>query len=220
MPAHDEARLIVILNDNDMSIAPPVGAMSAYLARLVSSATYRACARFGKKLADLPKPALELAPSARRRIRRGLSPAARCSRSWASTMSARSTGTISTPAAGPEERPRHAGRPGPGPCRHPEGQGLRPGEASRRQVSRRRPSSTSSPAKQAKAPPTRRLHQGLRQSADAPRRERDDKIVAITAAMPSGTGLDKFGEISRRAFDVGIAEQHAVTFAAGLAAEG
>ena len=65
------------------------------------------------------------------------------------------------------------------------------------------------------------LHQGLRRGADRARPSADDRIVAITAAMPSGTGLDLFGEaFPKRCFDVGIAEQHAVTFAAGLAAEG
>jgi 1-deoxy-D-xylulose-5-phosphate synthase len=73
---------------------------------------------------------------------------------------------------------------------------------------------------QAKAPQRAGLHQGVRREPDQGSRE-DDKIVAVTAAMPSGTGLDLFGEaFPNRTFDVGIAEQHAVTFAAGLATEG
>ena len=90
-----DARLIVILNDNDMSIAPPVGAMSAYLARLVSSRSYRGLRKIGKKIASvLPRP-MKVGRSAPRNMPAAWSPAARCSRNWASIMSARSTATIS-----------------------------------------------------------------------------------------------------------------------------
>ena len=91
------SRLIVILNDNDMSIAPPTGAMSAYLARLVSGRAYRSLREIGKQLAKrLPK-FLARDGRARGGVRaRHAGPAAPCSRSSASTMSGRSTGTIST----------------------------------------------------------------------------------------------------------------------------
>ena len=92
-----QSRLIVILNDNDMSIAPPVGAMSAYLARLVSGGTYRSLRDFGKQLAaHLPKFFYDKAQAHRGISPAASSPAARCSRSSASTTSARSTATTST----------------------------------------------------------------------------------------------------------------------------
>ncbi len=94
---HLKSRLIVILNDNDMSIAPPVGAMSAHLARLVSGRAYRRFRNFAKRMLDRLPALLPRQGEAHRGIRpRASGPAARCSRSSASTMSARSTGTIST----------------------------------------------------------------------------------------------------------------------------
>ena len=95
MPARSNSRLIVILNDNDMSIAPPVGAMSAYLARLLSGRTYRGLREIGKQLARTAAEALETAPCAPRNSPAAWSPAARCSRNSASITSARSTATIS-----------------------------------------------------------------------------------------------------------------------------
>ena len=93
---HLRSRLIVILNDNDMSIAPPVGAMSAYLSRLLSGRPYVTLRNLGRSVAEaLPKP-LERRRGAPRSSRAASWPAARCSTSWASTMSARSTATIST----------------------------------------------------------------------------------------------------------------------------
>ena len=89
------SRLIVILNDNDMSIAPPVGAMSAYLARLISGRTYLSLREIGKQFASrLPK-FFEQRAAKRKNTRAVSGPAARCSRSSASTTSARSTVTIS-----------------------------------------------------------------------------------------------------------------------------
>ena len=89
-------RLIVILNDNDMSIAPPVGAMSAYLARLVSSRPYTGLRNFAKRLARklLPRGLFKVAAAAPRNMPAAWRWAARCSRKWASIMSARSTATI------------------------------------------------------------------------------------------------------------------------------
>ena len=90
------ARLIVILNDNDMSIAPPVGAMSAYLSRVVSSHTYRGFRHIAKQLSEYFPSGCRPWPSGPRSSPAASPPAARCSRSWASTISARSTATIST----------------------------------------------------------------------------------------------------------------------------
>ena len=90
-----DARLIVILNDNDMSIAPPVGAMSAYLARLISSKPYRGFRNFAKAGRAAFRARCKRWRGARKNMRAASSWAARCSRSWASITSARSTATIS-----------------------------------------------------------------------------------------------------------------------------
>ena len=93
---HLHSRMIVILNDNDMSIAPPTGAMSAYLARLVSGQTYAPCARRASSSPRCCPRRFTRRPAARRNSRAASSPAARCSRSWASITSGPSTAIIST----------------------------------------------------------------------------------------------------------------------------
>ena len=215
------SRLIVILNDNDMSIAPPVGAMSAYLARLVSGKTYRGLRETAKQLT--------------RRLPKGLSQKAARAEEYArgfwtgGTMFEEMGFYYVGPIDGhnldhllPVLRNVRDTEGGP-ILLHvvtQKGKGYAPAEASSDKyhgvVSFDVVTGAQSKPK-ANAPAyTKVFGQSLIKEA-----EEDDRIVAITAAMPSGTGIDLFGKAHpARTFDVGIAEQHAVTFAAGLATEG
>jgi 1-deoxy-D-xylulose-5-phosphate synthase len=214
-------RLIVILNDNDMSIAPPVGAMSAYLARLISGRTYRTLRDIGKQLARrLPK-FIEQKAGRAEEFARGF---------WTGGTLFEELGFYYVgPINGhnidhllPVLRNVRDADAGPILIHvvTQKGKGYAPAEnaADKYHGVVKFDVATGAQAKsQAKAPQyTKVFAQSLVKEA-----RKDDKIVAITAAMPSGTGLDLFqNEFPERFFDVGIAEQHAVTFAAGLATEG
>ncbi len=216
-----DARLIVILNDNDMSIARPEGAMSAYLARLASGRTYAGFRDFGKKLTSY------LGKRADRAITRAVEHA----RGYVTG------GTLFEEMGfyhiGPIDGHnlehlvpvlRNVRDNGEGPILihviTQKGKGYAPAEAAADKyhgVSKFDVITGAQAKPPANAPSyTKVFAESLIQEA-----REDDKIVAITAAMPAGTGLDLFGEaFPSRTFDVGIAEQHAVTFAAGLATEG
>jgi len=215
------SRLIVILNDNDMSIAPPTGAMSAYLARLVSGRAYRSFREIGKGLArHLPK-FVERGAARAEEFARGLA--------MGGTLFEELGFYYVGPIDGhnldhllPVLRNVRDAQQGPilVHCVTQKGKGYGPAEASADKYHGvvRFDVATGEQAKaKANAPSfTRVFAESLIDEA-----RRDDKIVAITAAMPSGTGLDLFGQaFPERTFDVGIAEQHAVTFAAGMATEG
>ena len=218
-----DSRLIVILNDNDMSIAPPTGAMSAYLAKLISGGTYRRFRRFLKQLAGnlLPK-SWQLRAARAEEFTRGF---------WTGGTLFEELGFYYVgPIDGhnfdhllPVLRNVRAMKNGPILVHvvTQKGKGYGPAEISADKfhgvgkfnvvTGAQEPSAAGTPPSYTKV-----FANALIEEARA-----DDKIVAITAAMPSGTGLDRFAEIfPERCFDVGIAEQHAVTFAAGLAAEG
>jgi 1-deoxy-D-xylulose-5-phosphate synthase len=214
-------RLIVILNDNDMSIAPPVGAMSAYLARLISGKTYRTLRDIGKQLArHLPKFFKEKAGRAEE-FARGF---------WTGGTLFEELGFYYVgPIDGhnldhllPVLRNVRDAEAGPILVHvvTQKGKGYGPAETSADKYHGvvKFDVATGTQAKsKANAPQyTKVFAESLTKEA-----RKDNKIVAITAAMPSGTGLDLFEkEFPNRCFDVGIAEQHAVTFAGGLAAEG
>lgn len=215
------SRLIVILNDNDMSIAPPVGAMSAYLARTVSGDLYQGVRNIAKQLSKkLPK---RLSETARRaeEYARGLA--------TGGTMFEELGFYYVGPIDGhnmehlvPVLKNVRDMKEGPVliHCVTQKGKGYPPAEqaADKYHGVAKFDVVTGTQHKPTPNAPsyTNVFAQSLIKEA-----EHDDKIVAITAAMPSGTGLDKFGKVfPERTFDVGIAEQHAVTFAAGLAAEG
>ena len=216
-----DARLIVILNDNDMSIAPPAGAMSAYLARLASGRTYAGVRELGKKLTSYLG----------RRVDRAITRAVEHARGFVTG------GTLFEEMGffhiGPIDGHnlehlvpvlKNVRDNGTGQLLihvvTQKGKGYAPAEAAADKYHGVNKFDVITGA-QAKAPAnapayTKVFAESLMQEA-----RDDDKIVAVTAAMPSGTGLDLFGEaFPSRSFDVGIAEQHAVTFAAGLATEG
>jgi 1-deoxy-D-xylulose-5-phosphate synthase len=214
-------RLVVILNDNDMSIAPPVGAMSAYLARLISGKTYRTLRDIGKQLArHLPKFFEEKAGRAEE-FARGF---------WTGGTLFEELGFYYVgPIDGhnldhllPVLRNVRDAEAGPILVHvvTQKGKGYAPAEISADKYHGvvKFDVATGAQAKSKSNAPqyTKVFAESLIKEA-----RKNDKIVAITAAMPSGTGLDLFEkEFPDRCFDVGIAEQHAVTFAGGLAAEG
>jgi 1-deoxy-D-xylulose-5-phosphate synthase len=219
--AETTKRLIVILNDNDMSIAPPVGGMSSYLARLTSSKTYQALRQVGKKAASaLPRPMGEAARAAEH-YARGMVQGGTFFEELGFHYQGPFDGhdlpdlvRVLRNVKDIEDKPVliHVVTK--------KGKGYAPAEnaADKYHGVAKFNVVTGEQAKAKAGPPsfTRVFADALIQVAEA-----DPKVVAITAAMPSGTGLDLFEKrFPTRMFDVGIAEQHAVTFAAGLAADG
>ncbi|MCD2172952.1 1-deoxy-D-xylulose-5-phosphate synthase [Rhizobium sp. C4] len=216
-----DARLIVILNDNDMSIAPPTGAMSAYLARLASGRTYMGVREFGKKLtAYLGKT-----------VDRAITRAVEHARGYVTggTMFEELGFYHIGPIDGhsfehllPVLRNVRDNQQGPVLIHvvTQKGKGYAPAEAAADKYHGVNKFDVITGA-QAKVKPNAPSYTSVFGETLVQEAASDDKIVAITAAMPSGTGLDKFAEAyPTRTFDVGIAEQHAVTFAAGLACDG
>jgi 1-deoxy-D-xylulose-5-phosphate synthase len=218
-----DSRLIVILNDNDMSIAPPVGAMSAYLAKLISGGTYRRFRRFLKRTAErlLPKNWQKRAARAEE-FTRGF---------WTGGTLFEELGFYYVgPIDGhnfdhllPVLRNVRRMRNGPVLIHvvTQKGKGYGPAEVSADKFHGVGKFNVVTGAQEVQAAGTPPSYTKVFANALIAEARHDEKIVAITAAMPSGTGLDRFAQaFPERCFDVGIAEQHAVTFAAGLAAEG
>jgi 1-deoxy-D-xylulose-5-phosphate synthase len=218
---HLKSRLIVILNDNDMSIAPPVGAMSAYLARLLSGRAYRNLREIGKQLAHrLPKFFEERAMRAEEYARGMMT---------GGTLFEELGFYYVGPIDGhnldhllPVLKNARDAQSGPILVHvvTQKGKGYGPAEISADKYHGVVKFDVATGA-QAKSKATAPVYTKVFSDALIAEARKDEKIVAVTAAMPSGTGLDLFQkEFPKRTFDVGIAEQHAVTFAAGLAAEG
>jgi 1-deoxy-D-xylulose-5-phosphate synthase len=214
-------RLIIILNDNDMSIAPPVGAMSAYLARLGSGHTYLKLRDVGKQLTHhLPK-ALDRAITRAIEHARGFVTGG----TLFEELGIYYVGPIDGHNLDhllPVLRNVHDAEIGPIMVHvvTQKGKGYAPAETSADKYHGvvKFDVATGAQAKSKGGAPqyTKVFAESLIKEA-----RKDDKILAVTAAMPSGTGLDLFAEeFPKRCFDVGIAEQHAVTFCGGLAAEG
>jgi 1-deoxy-D-xylulose-5-phosphate synthase len=214
-------RLIVILNDNDMSIAPPVGALSSYLTRISSSGTYLHLREIGKQLAKkLPKQWERRAARAEEFTRTY----------WTGGTLFEELGFYYVgPIDGhdmnvlvPVLKNVRDARQGPILVHvvTKKGKGYAPAEASADKYHGVNTFNVVTGA-QAKAKPNAPAYTRVFADALIQEAKDDPKIVAVTAAMPSGTGLDLFGkEFPERTFDVGIAEQHGVTFAGGLATEG
>ena len=214
-------QVIVILNDNDMSIAPPVGGMSAYLARVVSSGSYQSLRKLGRTMAGaLPTPLRKAARKAEE-YARGMVTGG----TFFEELGFHYVGPIDghdMEALVPilENVRDFKGKPVLVHVVTQKGKGYTHAEAApdKHHAVAKFNVITGEQAKSAGGPPsyTKVFAQALIKEA-----EKDERIVAVTAAMPSGTGLDLFGKaFPKRTFDVGIAEQHAVTFAAGLAADG
>lgn len=218
----NKSRLIVILNDNEMSIAPPVGAMSRYLTKLVSSKGYIGAREMGKKIVDvLPTPIRHAAKRAEEGARVAIGGG-----SLFEEMGFYYIGPVDghnldqlLPVLRNVRDGHHDG-PILIHALTEKGKGYLPAENSPSKMHGVKTFDvvTGEQTKSKSGAPsyTKVFAQSLIKCAQT-----DEKIVGITAAMPDGTGIDLFAnEFPERAFDVGIAEQHAVTFAAGLAAEG
>ena len=219
--AETTKHLTVILNDNDMSIAPPVGGMSAYLANLVSGGAYQSLRRWGKSVAErLPRPLFEMVRKSEE-----------FSRTWftGGTFFEELGFYYVGPIDGHDMENLLAvlkrvkeikDRPVLVHVVTQKGKGYEPAETAPDKyhgVAKFDVITGEQSKPKANAPSYTDVFASelIKQARD------DDRIVAITAAMPSGTGLDRFAEVfPARTYDVGIAEQHAVTFAAGLAADG
>ena len=218
---HLKQRLFVILNDNEMSIAPPVGALSAYLSRIYAGAPFQELKSAARGMVSLLPEPLQVGARRAKEMLKGMTVGGTLFEELGFSYVGPIDGhdleqlllvlrTVQTRATGPmliHVLTR-------------KGKGYPPAETARDKghATGKFDVLTGVQAKAASNAPsyTKVFAQALVAEA-----ERDDKIVAITAAMPEGTGLDLFGgRFPRRLFDVGIAEQHAVTFAAGLAAGG
>ena len=217
-----DRRLVVVLNDNDMSIAPAVGAMSGYLSRLISSRKYRSVRDIAKRVVrKFPEP-LERAAARAEDYTRGF------------VIGGTLFEQLGFYYLGPIDghnldyllpvlrnvRDMKDARPVLVHVVTQKGKGYQPAEESADKyhgVSR----FDVITGAQVKSAPRAPSYTSVFADALIDEAERDERIVAVTAAMPGGTGLDRFAKrFPKRCFDVGIAEQHAVTFAAGLAADG
>ncbi len=218
---HLGAKMIVILNDNDMSIAPPVGAMSAYLARASSSGVYHGFRKFSKQLAKRLPQAIYKQLAKAEEYGRGMVTGGTLFEELGFYYVGPIDGhnldhlvPVLENARDMQDGPvlvHVVTRKGAGYPPAEEAYDKYHGVAKFDVVS----------GKQKKGTPNAPAYQKVFAKTLIKEAEKDDKIVGITAAMPSGTSLDMFAEVyPDRCYDVGIAEQHAVTFAAGLAADG
>jgi 1-deoxy-D-xylulose-5-phosphate synthase len=214
-------RLVVILNDNDMSIAPPVGGLSAYLARMVSSSEYLGLRSLAKKITSRLSRRVHNAAQKAEEYTRGMVTGGTLFEELGFYYVGPIDGHNLDHLIPVLENVRDSEQ---GPILihvvTKKGKGYAPAEESADKYHGVQKFDVITGA-QAKAPPGPPQYQNVFADQLIRDAEGDDRIIAITAAMPGGTGLDRFAKaFPDRTFDVGIAEQHAVTFAAGLAAQG
>ncbi len=216
------SRLIVILNDNDMSIAPPVGAMSAYLSRLISSRSYRGFREIARNIANKLPESLERTARKAEEYARGMVTGGTLFEElgfyYVGPIDGHNLEHLLPVLKNVRDDPDR------GPVLvhvvTRKGKGYAPAEASEDRYHGVSKFDVVTGV-QAKVEPNAPSYTTVFAESLVSEAERDERIVAVTAAMPDGTGLDLFaGRFPERCFDVGIAEQHAVTFCAGLAAEG
>jgi len=215
-------RLVIILNDNDMSIAPPVGAMSAYLSRVVSSHTYRSFRHVAKQMTrHFPRP-LQRAAQRAEEYARGMATGGTLFEELGIFYIGPLDGHNLDHLIPVLENARDDPDRGPVLIHvvTQKGKGYAPAEAAADKYHGVSKFDVVTGA-QVKGKSNAPSYTGVFAKALIAEAEADDDVVAVTAAMPAGTGLDKVQEaFPTRVFDVGIAEQHAVTFSAGLACEG
>ena len=214
-------RLIVILNDNEMSIAPPVGAMSSYLTRLLSSPAYMQLRDIGKQVAEHLPPFLKERALRAEELARGLVTGGTLFEElgfyYVGVVDGHDVNQLVTVLQNVRDAKE-------GPIlvhvRTQKGRGYAPAENSADKYHGVVKFDVAT-GKQTKSTSTAPSYTKVFGTYLVKEAQKDDRIVGITAAMPSGTGIDIFAKsFPERAFDVGIAEQHAVTFAAGLATQG
>ncbi|WP_374656264.1 1-deoxy-D-xylulose-5-phosphate synthase [Dongia sp.] len=218
-----DTKLIVILNDNNMSIAPPVGALSAYLSRSLSSTSFRSLRHFAKDVSRILPDRLQKMAARAEEYARGII-------SGGGTLFEELGFYYVGPIDGHNidhllpvlQNLAKSDEPGPVLVHvvTQKGKGYAPAEASADRYHGVVKFDVATGVQQ-KSAPKAPSYTGVYAKALIAEAKADERVVAVTAAMPSGTGLDAFGkEFPDRTFDVAIAEQHAVTFCAGMATEG
>lgn len=214
--------LVVILNDNDMSIAPPVGAMSAYLSRLISSRPYASLRHLARDIARIFPGAIEKAARRAETLARGVATGGTLFEEMGFYYVGPIDGHNLDHLLPVLHNVRDSSEHGPVLVHvvTQKGKGYAPAEDADDKFHAVSKFNIIT-GEQSKSAPKAPSYTNVFADTLIQEAERDLSIVGITAAMPSGTGMDKFAKVfPERTFDVGIAEQHAVTFAAGMATEG
>jgi len=217
-----DSRLIVILNDNDMSIAPPVGAMSSYLAKLLSGKKYIGFRNFFKKISDKFPGRLKQRIGQAEEYLRGMAVGGTLFEEMGFFYVGSVDGHSFDQLLPVLENVKNSTHEGPFLIHAitQKGKGYQPAEDSKDKYHGVTKFNVAT-GEQSKSSSNKPSYTNVFGETLAAHAQQDNKIVAVTGAMPSGTGINIFQkQFPKRTFDVGIAEQHAVTFAAGLATEG